>query len=202
LAGTNGAGKSSIGGAMLLHQGAEYFNPDAVAADIRRAQISLSEEAAQIAAWQQGIRLLKRAIAEHLDYAFETTLGGNTIPALLEEAIAAGIEVRIWHVGLASAELHIARVRARVARGGHDIPEGKIRERFARSILNLIRILPGLTELRVYDNSRPGDPLSGQVPQPRLLLHRERQEIVNICDLQSAPDWVKPILLAALRLTP
>ena len=128
---------------MLLQQGAEYFNPDAAAADIRSVHTGLSEEAAQIAAWQQGRRLLERAIAEHLDYAFETTLGGNTIPALLEEAIAAGIEVRVWYVGLASVDLHIARVRARVARGGHDIPEGKIRERFARSILNLIGFCQG-----------------------------------------------------------
>ena len=202
LAGTNGAGKSSIGGAMLLQQGAEYFNPDAVAADVRRVHTGLSLEAAQIAAWQQGKRLLERAIAEHLDYAFETTLGGNTIPALLEEAMAAGIEVRVWYVGLASPELHIARVRARVARGGHDIPEAKIRERFARSILNLIRILPELTELRLYDNSCPADPHAGQVPQPRLLLHRKRQEIVSLCDLESAPDWVKPILLATLRRNP
>jgi len=186
---------------MLLQQGAEYFNPDAAAVDVRRVHAGMSEEAAQVAAWQQGKRLLERAIAEHLDYAFETTLGGNTIPALLEEAMAVGIEVRVWYVGLASAELHIARVRARVARGGHDIPEGKIRERFARSILNLIRILPELTELRLYDNSCPADPHAGQVPQPRLLLHLKQQDIVSLCDLQSAPDWVKPILLAALRRT-
>jgi predicted ABC-type ATPase len=66
-----------------------------------------------------------------VDASFETTLGGNTIPALLEEAMAVGIEVLVRYVGLDSVDLHIARVRAGVARGGHDIPEGKIRERFA-----------------------------------------------------------------------
>jgi len=56
------------------------------------------------------------------------------MPALLAAALSAGIEVRIWHVGLASAELHIARVRARVAKGGHDIPEALIRDRYDRSV--------------------------------------------------------------------
>jgi predicted ABC-type ATPase len=37
-----------------------------------------------------------------------------------------GIAVRIWYVGLTNAELHIARVQARVKRGGHDTPEEKL----------------------------------------------------------------------------
>jgi hypothetical protein len=45
-----------------------------------------------------------------LDFAFETTLGGHTIGALLHEALAAGIDVRVWFVGLSSPELHMARV--------------------------------------------------------------------------------------------
>jgi len=70
--------------------------------------------------------LLERAIAERKTFAFETTLGGATITALLQRALAAGIAVRVWYVGLDSPELHIARVRAR-SHGRHDIPAGHIR---------------------------------------------------------------------------
>ena len=139
LAGTNGAGKSSIAGAMLIEQGVEYFNPDAAAALIAEANPGITLEDAQSAAWYEGRRLLERAIADRLQFAFETTLGGTTITGLLERAIASGIEVRIWYVGLDSVERHIARVRARVETGGHDIPEERIRERYIRSLLNLIR---------------------------------------------------------------
>jgi predicted ABC-type ATPase len=52
-----------------------------------------------------------------------------------------GIEVRIWFVGLSSPELHVQRVRLRVARGGHDIPEETIRERYDRSRINLIEMI-------------------------------------------------------------
>jgi predicted ABC-type ATPase len=199
LAGANGAGKSSIGGAMLIEQGVEYFNPDDAASYIRKASPQISQEEAQSLAWRQGRRLLERAIAERLDFAFETTLGGNTIPALLERATALGIEVRIWYVGLDSPEHHIARVRARVARGGHDIPEERIRERYARSLLNLLRLMPKLTELRVYDNSQEADPQAGVTPVPTLILHLRGGKLETCHDLTSVPAWAKPAVLAALR---
>lgn len=200
LAGTNGAGKSSVGGAAFREYGADYFNPDEAARRLLDANPRITLEEANSAAWSMGKRLLERAIAERLDFAIETTLGGDTITSLLEDALGAGIEVRIWYVGLNGLELHLARVRARVARGGHDIPETKIRERYDRSRLNLIRLLPNLTELRVYDNSRDADPAAGQAPNPLLNLHLLRGRRVAGCDLREVPQWAKSIVAAAMRL--
>src|SRR5262249_33556822 len=76
LAGTNGAGKSSIAGATFLAQGAEYFNPDEAAARICSANPAISQAGANSMAWHQGKRLLEKAIAERLNFAFETTVGG------------------------------------------------------------------------------------------------------------------------------
>ena len=200
LAGVNGAGKSSIGGAALRGFGADYYNPDQAARTLRAAHPGLSTAEANAEAWQQGRRLLERAIAEKLDFAFETTLGGNTIVRLLSEATAKGIEVYIWYVGLNSPELHIARVQSRVRRGGHDIPERDIRRRYEHSRLNLIHLLPRLAALRLWDNSKDADPAAGKTPAPTLVLHMERGKILNPADLAKAPDWAKPIVAAALRL--
>jgi len=200
LAGTNGAGKSSIAGAAFRAGGADYFNPDEAAGRIRTANPGLGVHQANAAAWREGKRLLERAIAVRLQFATETTLGGTTIAGLLEDALAAGIEVRIWYVGLASPELHIARVRARVAKGGHDIPEADIRRRYDSGRRNLIRLLPRLTALRVHDNSNDADPHSGVAPEPALLLHMEGGEIRACCEPASTPQWAKPILAAALKL--
>ena len=186
---------------MLTEQGVEYFNPDDAAALIADANPGLALEDAQSAAWKEGKRLLERAIAERFDFAFETTLGGSTITALLEKAIASGIEVRIWYVGLDSVELHIARVRARAAKGGHDIPDARIRERYPRSLLNLIRLMPKLTGLRVYDNSVEADPVAGAIPEPRLIVHLDRRKLVSVCELASTPDWAKPVVLTALKIS-
>jgi predicted ABC-type ATPase len=199
LAGTNGAGKSSIGGAMFRQRGAEYFNPDEAARLILSANPGITQDKANSAAWNEGKRLLERAIVERYNFAMETTLGGHTLAALLEKATLARIEVRVWYVGLESPELHIARVRARVERGGHDIPEGKIRRRYARSIWNLIQLLPKLTEVFVYDNSEEADPHSGRVPNPKLILHARKGKPMKTCDLKQAPHWAKPILMAAMH---
>ena len=199
LAGTNGAGKSSIAGAMLLRQRVEYFNPDEAARRILAANPGISQTRANGAAWHEGKRLLERAIAERLDFVFETTLGGRTITGLLERAASLGIEVRMWYVGLSSPEHHIARVRARVAKGGHDIPESRIRERYHASRLNLIRLLPSLSELWVYDNSEEADPDAGMAPEPKLVVHVRRGAIVGPRDLSRTPDWAKAIVAAAMK---
>jgi predicted ABC-type ATPase len=200
LAGTNGAGKSSIAGAMFLVKGVQYFNPDAAAREIASRNPGISQIEANSAAWQEGKRLLERAIAEKLDFAFETTLGGRTIAGLLEKALAEGIEVCIWYVGLASVQLHIARVKSRVEQGGHAIPEERIRERYVQSRFNLIRLLPKLTELLLYDNSVEADPSAGETPQPKLLLHMVRGKMTRSCDPFEMPEWAKPIVAAAINL--
>ncbi len=200
LAGTNGAGKSSIGGEAFRSARVDYFNPDEAARRIRAAQPHLTQPEANSAAWHQGRRLLEKAIAEQQDFAFETTLGGETMTRLLERAAEAGSEVRVWYAGLASVELHIERVRRRVAKGGHDIPEADIRRRHDRSRLNLIRLLPKLVELRLFDNSTEGDPDAGRTPAPELLLHWRSGRIVAPRDFKGTPDWAKPILAASIKL--
>jgi predicted ABC-type ATPase len=197
----NGAGKSSIGGAMIRASGADYFNPDEAARELISANPGLDQVKANAAAWQQGRRLLELAIGERKEFAFETTLGGSTMPRLLSEAAVQGFEVRVWYVGLATPDLHIERVRNRVNAGGHDIPESSIRRRWRHSRLNLVQLLPHLTELRVYDNSFEADPAAGRPPRPALVLHLDHGEVVGPPDLSATPEWAKPIVAAALKLS-
>ncbi|HEX9673263.1 MAG TPA: hypothetical protein VGA12_07500 [Burkholderiales bacterium] len=197
----NGAGKSSIGGAAFRSFGGDYYNPDEAARQLIAANPGLDSTEADVAAWQQGVGLLKQAVAERLDFANETTLGGNTIPRLLAEAAAQGVAIYVWYAGLSSPELHIQRVRSRVRHGGHNVPEDAIRRRYERSRLNLIALLPLLAALRMYDNSVESDPADGATPAPVLVLHTERGKIFNPGDLPRAPDWAKPIVAAALKLT-
>lgn len=122
LAGVNGAGKSSLLGTMLEEDGATWFNPDAFTGEL--IQAGWPSDQANATAWHEGRRRLEQAIADGSDYAFETTLGANTIPALLRQACQQH-EVTIWFCGLQGVELHLQRVAERVAAGGHHIPEEK-----------------------------------------------------------------------------
>jgi predicted ABC-type ATPase len=201
LAGVNGAGKSSIGGFLLRQAGVTWFNPDAFARELV-ARTGCDQQDANVEAWHEGLRRLDDAIAHGKDHAFETTLGGRTMTDRIASA-AATHDVLVWFCGLSSPDLHIRRVRARVAAGGHDIPDARIRERYTKAAGNLIGLLPAIAHLRVYDNSAeaaPGTP----VPDPILVLEmREGTVTFPAGDdseaLGHTPEWARPIVEAALR---
>ncbi|HEV7683551.1 MAG TPA: zeta toxin family protein [Pyrinomonadaceae bacterium] len=199
IAGVNGAGKSSIQGAAILEAGGSYYNPDEAARKLMTANRILTQTEANSIAWHNSVELLRKAIQEKLVFVFESTLGGTTIPILLIRAAAQGIAVHVWFVGLESPELHIARVRQRVRRGGHFIPEEDIRRRYERSRLNLIDLIPQLASLRVFDNSFEADLNKGESPKLVLVLHMETGKIIGPSDLTNTPASAKAIVAAAIK---
>jgi predicted ABC-type ATPase len=204
LAGVNGAGKSSIGGHLLEREGLTWFNPDTFARELKAAT-GCDQESANAQAWQEGIRRLDEALTQGLNYAFETTLGGKTVAAKILQATKTH-DVLIWFCGLSSPELHIARVTARVKAGGHPIPDEKIHERYPLTQLNLIKLMPHVAYMTVYDNSAEAA-ADGTVPDPLLVLEMQDGQLVSpepddLNALRRAPEWTKPILEAALRSLP
>lgn len=202
LAGVNGAGKSSIGGHLLEQAGLTWFNPDTFAREFM-AETGCNQSDANAVAWQEGMRRMDEAIAHATHYAFETTLGGRTVPAKIKAATESH-DVMVWFCGLSSPEQHIARVDARVAAGGHDIPEAKIRERYPAALENLIALMPYLAHLQVYDNSTDAN-VGEAVPDPVLVAEMVSGKLVwpaNLKSLKSTPEWAKPLVEAALTLNP
>jgi len=202
LAGVNGAGKSSVGGAFLMQKNLVWYNPDtfarALVEEHGRTQADANSEA-----WKEGMLQLDTAIAEKKRFAFETTLGGNTVRQKLQTACKTH-NVRIWYCGLRAPELHVARVRLRVSQGGHDIPKEKIFERWKASRANLVELLPYLAELSVFDNSAEaatGTP----VPEPKRLLHFKDGAVLYPTPnaraiLADTPEWAQAIVEKALEL--
>jgi predicted ABC-type ATPase len=201
LAGVNGAGKSSVGGAMLAEHGLAWFNPDTYARELV-AQLALGVTQANGLAWEHGRAQLEAAVAGGTNYAFETTLGARTIPDLLAQASRTHDVVMLF-CGLTSVEMHLQRVQSRVARGGHAIPENKIRERWVASRANLVQLLPHLARLQVFDNSAeaaPGKP----IPDPVLVLETAAGRVVfpvpdDAAALKATPAWAVPIVQAAIE---
>lgn len=201
LAGVNGAGKSSVGGALLAEHGLGWYNPDSYARELV-ALLGLPIGEANARAWEHGRAQLEAAMAEGRNFAFETTLGARTIPDMLAQA-ARTHDVVMLFCGLASVELHMRRVKERVAVGGHDIPQAKIQERWKASRLNLVRLLPHLARLQVFDNSAqaaPGKP----IPDPVLVLETVRGHVTypgpkDREALNATPEWARPIVQAAFE---
>lgn len=198
LAGVNGAGKSSVGGYLLAQAELSWFNPDTFARALV-AEGHFSQLEANAAAWQEGMRRLDAAIEQRTDFAFETTLGGRTVPTKILAASKTH-DVYLWFCGLSSPELHIARVQARVAAGGHDIPEAKIRQRYPAALQNLIALMPCLSHLQVYDNSAQAG-RGKAIQDPLLVLEVRAGKVMGslgVNRLRKTPEWAKPLMEAAL----
>lgn len=183
----------------MVARGVDYYNPDLAARKLRQIHPNMTQPIANSHAWTLGKEMLEKAIAKKETYAFETTLGGNTITKLLIDAAEEGLRAKIWYAGLESVELNLARVNARVEQGGHDTPEADIRKRWDGSRRNLIKLLPYLQSFRLYDNSQEADPKRGNRPRPKLLLQVDARKIVGP-RLSDAPEWAKPIIAGALNI--
>lgn len=195
IAGVNGAGKSSIIGAFIRQAGGDYCNPDEITRQLMADDPGLGEDAANGEAWRIGFRQLQQAITQDDDYAFETTLGGNSIRDALLDAAKKGRSIRILCMGLASVEAHLERIAARAAKGGHAIPADKVRQRWETSRHNLTQLMRHCHEVRVLDNTAP---MQKGIPKPRVLLHmRERRLQTNRGE--SLPRWAQPLMAEAAR---
>lgn len=196
-AGVNGAGKSTIIGQYLKLQGAGYYNPDERTEALRAAGKAAGDANEQ--AWNEGFAALGRAIDEGKAWTFETTLGGASVTSELLRALAKGRGVTIYYVGLDRVERHLQRVAARVARGGHDIPEAKIRERCTTSLANLMKFIGTRASIRVWDNSEED---ADGIPCPVDVLAIEAGRLLypaNVAELAATPAWARGLVQHAME---
>ena len=94
----------------------------------------------QLAAGREFLRRIEVQLASDQDFIIETTMSGRTLQHFVRRAKLAGYQITIIFIYLDSAETSVARVRERVRRGGHDVPEPDIRRRFRRCFTNFWRI--------------------------------------------------------------
>ena len=187
---------------MLEQAGVEFFNPDKVARQFQSMYPGISQEEAISTAWQQGRRLLERAIDERKDFAFETTLGGNTIAVLLKKPRLVSASKSESGTLAWKAQNCISRAYSPEFRwGGMTFRRAKYGNATSQSRMRLIELMPALAELKVFDNTEEGDPQKGQAPALKLLLHMNSGKIVTAYDLHRIPQWAKPIIQAAIAVS-
>jgi predicted ABC-type ATPase len=142
FAGPNGSGKSTVTRGLQVF--GTYINAD----DLKKEYHLTDLEAARQAEALRNEQLSKKG-----SFSFETVLSTERNLRLLQKASELGYEIQCVYVLTCNEDINVARVRARAASGGHDVPEEKIRERYHRALKLLPQVIAACDKILVYDNS-------------------------------------------------
>ena len=132
IAGPNGAGKTTFAREYLAddERRFEFVNADEIARSLSREGMRVPLD---VIAARMMLRRINELVEAGADFAIETTLANLTYAQKIPAWRKLGYLVGLVYVRLNSVDESIARVRKRIAAGGHGIPEEALRRRFAKS---------------------------------------------------------------------
>ena len=145
IGGVNGVGKSSLTGSLCAERTdlGIIVDPDMLTARCGGDEY----EGGKLA-----VQRIETALADGVNFTQETTLSGGYPKRLCRRAKEAGYFIRLYYIGLNTAQESHRRIRNRVERGGHDIPAKDVDARFAHRLEDVAKILPYCDEARFFDN--------------------------------------------------
>jgi len=138
IAGCNGAGKTTASFTVLpeVLSCKEFVNAD----EIARGLSPFQPETVAIQAARLMLKRIEELMEEKADFAFETTLASRTYVNTIKLAKELDYTVTLLYFWLPSPEVAKNRVKQRVLRGGHNIPEQTIISRYYSGIKNLFEL--------------------------------------------------------------
>src|SRR5215472_6488596 len=152
IAGPNGVGKTTFArkflpkyancknfvNADLIAQGMSPFSPESAA--MRAGRLMLTE-----------IDLFSQ---KQVSFGFETTLSGRMYLNLVQRLKKKGYTVHLFFLFVEAVDVTLSRIRERVLKGGHDVPENVVRRRFDRSVRNFFHeYQPLVDSWYLFDNT-------------------------------------------------
>lgn len=158
IAGPNGAGKTTTAVTLLPNflNCVEYVNADNIARGISPFNV-------EAVAFQAGRVMLERMaelVKKNSDFAFETTLSAKSYVSFLKYCKSKGYTITLIFIYLDSPETAKQRVKLRVEKGGHNIPEKVIERRYHKGIEYFGKYFVSLCDTwMIWDNT-------GDSPKP------------------------------------
>jgi predicted ABC-type ATPase len=151
IAGPNGAGKTTFALEFLPHYAKcfEFINPDLIA----KGLAPLRPELATMRAGRLVLERIRELTKLRKDFAFETTLAGQTYLREIRRISENGYRIALFFVWIRNPDLAGYRIANRVCMGGHDVPEADRVRRFPRTMRNLSRYRQLVDAIMIFDNS-------------------------------------------------
>ena len=186
IAGPNGSGKSTLIN-HLIKKGVDfglYINAD----DIARENIWTGDEGAREAQAEAG-RLRDEYLAAGSNFSFETVMSHPSKVEFMTRARSAGYYVTLFFVATSDPVLNLERVQARVALGGHDVPEDRVLARYHRSLKLLPQAIAACNKCLVFDNSSDGWAPGAEHLRPVAIAGRVAPNRIRLQFMPPTPRW-------------
>ena len=131
IAGPNGSGKTTFAKTFFPEYAKcdRFINADLIAAGLS----PFSPQNVAIKSGKLVLEQIREYSASGVDFGFETTMSGVTYLKYFKMLKEKGYKISIFFLWIPSPQLAIARVKDRVAQGGHNVPIQDIKRRFERS---------------------------------------------------------------------
>jgi len=151
IAGPNGSGKSTFAQEFIKEKNLTFVNADIIAQELEPNHLTprVMYEAGRIF-----FQRIDQLIKEKSPFVIETTLSGKYTSKLIDRLKRENYHIRMVYILVETPLLSIERIKIRVAKGGHHVPDVDVKRRFIRSIMNFWSIYRTMVDSwEVYDNS-------------------------------------------------
>lgn len=145
IAGVNGVGKSSLTG-VLIGESSDF----GVIIDTNKITAELNGD--KLKGGKAAIERINDSLEMGINFTQETTLSGARTLKTIRRARELNYFIRLYYIGVNTAEESIKRIRNRVEKGGHDIADEDVLRRYNKRFDDLIAVLPYCNEVKFYDN--------------------------------------------------
>ncbi len=145
IAGVNGVGKSSFTGVLI-------GETDDLGVIIDTDKITAELGGNKLIGGKAAVARINASLDKGVNFTQETTLSGALTLKTIKRARELGYSIRLYYIGVNTAEESLKRIKNRVEKGGHDIPQEDVRRRYQKRFADLAAVLPFCNEVKLYDN--------------------------------------------------
>lgn len=144
IAGPNGSGKTTLAKELVREEKITFLNADEIA---HRRGDKLGLRSGRIL-----LKKLDDCFNAKESIVLESTVSGNYHTRVIQRARKEKYQIIFVYVFLMSVEQNLARIKQRVAMGGHNVPTTDVKRRYKRSLQNFFEIIPMVYQWELYYN--------------------------------------------------
>jgi predicted ABC-type ATPase len=149
IGGPNGSGKTTFAKSFLKDYKYEFLNADEIARELSKN----GSRAGNISSGKEYFKRIEKLKSKNKSIILESTLSGLFLKKMIQEFKKKNYLITIIFVYLNNPEISINRIKVRVSKGGHHVPDEDVKRRFERGINNFWNIYRQMSDNWILVNN-------------------------------------------------